>query len=300
MRWARPTVWPTAVYSIPRSSPIPPTTTSPELMPDPDQEVEPLRAAQLGAELAQPLDQVQRGEAGALRMVLMGDGRAEDRHDPVAGELVDRALELVDAVAEDREEAVHDVRRHSSGSTLLGEVHRAHHVGEQHGHLLAFPFETGRGRRGSSPPGAPAAVPASRPRPPPPARPADRERAHRPRGPGSEAVPRRPRSASHRRRCRTSGRQDSANHRRDSGSSRTGAHRNPHRTGRRRHSDGHRMGNPLWAIVDPPGTNGQFGRFSVVANPAGGRCLQRRAIANRAPKRRPRLPAGSVGTPISR
>ena len=33
MRCARPTVWPTAVYSIPRSSPIPPTTTSPELRP---------------------------------------------------------------------------------------------------------------------------------------------------------------------------------------------------------------------------------------------------------------------------
>ena len=73
-------------------------------------------------------------------MVLVGDRRAEQGHDPVAGELVDRALEAVDALAEDREEAVHDPPP-LLGVALLGELHRAHHVGEQHRHLLALALQ---------------------------------------------------------------------------------------------------------------------------------------------------------------
>ena len=41
-------------------------------------------------------------------MVLVGNGRAEQRHDTVAGVLVDRALEAVDALGENLEEAVQD------------------------------------------------------------------------------------------------------------------------------------------------------------------------------------------------
>ena len=62
-----------------------------------DREAEPLRAAQLrrvGGELAL---EIKRRVAGAPGVVLVGDRRAEQRHDPVARELVDRALEAMDA-----------------------------------------------------------------------------------------------------------------------------------------------------------------------------------------------------------
>jgi hypothetical protein len=48
------------------------------------------------------------------------------------------------AVGEDREEAVHDPVPFFR-IELLGQFHRAFHVGEEHGHLLALAFE-GRAR----------------------------------------------------------------------------------------------------------------------------------------------------------
>ena len=86
-------------------------------------------------------------------MVLVRDRRAEERHDAVAGELVDRALEAVDARGEDGEEAVHD-RLPRLGVELLGQLHRALDVGEQDRDLLALAVPdggrrtTGRRRRG--------------------------------------------------------------------------------------------------------------------------------------------------------
>ncbi len=63
----------------------------------------------------------------------------------VARVLVDRPLEAVHAVGEDLEEAVHDPVP-VLGVDLLGEIHRALHVGEEHRHLLALAFERGCGR----------------------------------------------------------------------------------------------------------------------------------------------------------
>src|SRR2546428_97725 len=80
--------------------------------------------------------------AGALRVVLVRDRGAEERHNAVAGELVDEALEALNAVGEDAEEALHDVRPHF-GVELLGQVHRALHVGEEDRHLLALALEGG-------------------------------------------------------------------------------------------------------------------------------------------------------------
>jgi hypothetical protein len=51
---------------------------------------------------------MERRIAGSLRVVLVGDGRAEERHDPVARVLVDGSLEAVDAVRQDLEEAIQD------------------------------------------------------------------------------------------------------------------------------------------------------------------------------------------------
>ncbi len=73
-------------------------------------------------------------------MVLVGNGRPEQRHNAVAGELVDETLEALDAVGKDLEEALHDGAP-LLGVELLGEVHRPLHVGEEHADLFAFAFE---------------------------------------------------------------------------------------------------------------------------------------------------------------
>ena len=105
--------------------------------PDPGGEVEPVLAAQLGGVLGDVVEHPQRREAGAPGVVLVGDRGAEDGHDPVAGEFVDGALEAVHLVGEDREEALHDLAP-LLGVVLLGQVHRALDVGEEHGDLLAL------------------------------------------------------------------------------------------------------------------------------------------------------------------
>jgi hypothetical protein len=74
-------------------------------------------------------------------MILVRNRRAEQRHHTVARVLVNRALEAVDAVAEDREEAVEDLVP-LLGIDLLGEIHRALHVPEEHGDLLSLAFES--------------------------------------------------------------------------------------------------------------------------------------------------------------
>ena len=84
--------------------------------------------------------QVERRVAGAPRVVLVRDRRAEQGHDAVARELVDRSLEAVDAFAEEREEAVHDLTP-LLGVHLPGELHRAGDVGEHDRHLLALALE---------------------------------------------------------------------------------------------------------------------------------------------------------------
>jgi hypothetical protein len=43
-----------------------------------------------------------------LGVVLVGDRRTEESHDAVAGELVDAAVEPVDARPEDGEDALHE------------------------------------------------------------------------------------------------------------------------------------------------------------------------------------------------
>ena len=87
---------------------------------------------------------MQRRETRTLGMVLVRDRCAEQRHDAVAGELVDEALEALDAVGEDAEEALHDPRERFR-IELPGQLHRALHVGEQDGDLLALAFDGGLG-----------------------------------------------------------------------------------------------------------------------------------------------------------
>ncbi len=71
---------------------------------------------------------------GALGVVLVGHGRAEEGHHVVADELVDGAAVALDLGAEPHQHAV-DERLHALGIEALGERGVARQVGEQHGHL---------------------------------------------------------------------------------------------------------------------------------------------------------------------
>jgi hypothetical protein len=90
----------------------------------------------------QLLAQPKRRVAGPLRVVLVSDRRPKERHDPVAGVLVDGALEAVHAVRQDLEEAVEDAVP-LLGVDLLGQLQRALDVGKQDGHLLALALQGG-------------------------------------------------------------------------------------------------------------------------------------------------------------
>jgi hypothetical protein len=82
----------------------------------PDREADPALALELLHVPPQFLLQVQRRVTGTLRMILVRDRRAEQRHDPVAGVLVDRALEAMnpsERIAKKRSM----ILCHSSGST---------------------------------------------------------------------------------------------------------------------------------------------------------------------------------------
>ena len=110
----------------------------------PHREVEPALAPHVLGERPELARQVERGRAGALGVVLVGDRGAEERHDAVAGVLVDRPLVAVDAVGEDPEEAIEEPMPFL-GIDALGELHRARHVGEEDGDRLALALERALG-----------------------------------------------------------------------------------------------------------------------------------------------------------
>jgi hypothetical protein len=76
-------------------------------------------------------------QTGTHRVVLKRNWRAEYRHDAVAGETADRA-----AVALHHRSRTLDQLGHDLAQPLwpdgCGDVHRMHHIGEQHRHLLVL------------------------------------------------------------------------------------------------------------------------------------------------------------------
>jgi hypothetical protein len=84
----------------------------------PNREVESAPPQLIGV-APQRIAQVQRRVARPLRVVLVRDRRAEERHDAVARVLVDRPLEAVHAVGQDLEKAIED-RVPLLGIDLLG------------------------------------------------------------------------------------------------------------------------------------------------------------------------------------
>ena len=85
---------------------------------------------------------MKRRVAGALRVILVRDRRPEECHGAVPDELVDEALEALDAVAEDEEEALHDLRPRLRVE-VLRQLHRTLHVDEEDADLLALALDRG-------------------------------------------------------------------------------------------------------------------------------------------------------------
>ena len=105
-------------------------------------EAEPLLPPQLVRVATQLIAQAKRRVAGPLRVVLVGDRRPEQRHDAVARVLVDGPFVAMHPLRQDLEEAVEDAVP-LLGVDLLGQLHRALHVGEEDGHLLALALQGG-------------------------------------------------------------------------------------------------------------------------------------------------------------
>ena len=75
-------------------------------------------------------------------MVLVGERGAEERHDPVAHDLVDGALVAVDGFHHALEHGVEELAR-LLGIAVGEQLHRALQVGEEHGDLLALALQRG-------------------------------------------------------------------------------------------------------------------------------------------------------------
>ena len=94
--------------------------------------------------LGLPLN-VQRGQTGAKSVILQRNRRPKERHDPVAGELVDGP-----AVSPHHDRTAVDQLGHDLaqplGTKRRCDVHRMHHVGEQNRHLLVLRRFRRRGR----------------------------------------------------------------------------------------------------------------------------------------------------------
>ena len=73
-------------------------------------------------------------------MVLVGHRRAEERHDPVAHDLVDGALVAVDRLHHPLEDGIEKLPC-LLGVTIGKELHRALEVGEEHRDLLPLAFQ---------------------------------------------------------------------------------------------------------------------------------------------------------------
>jgi len=73
-------------------------------------------------------------------VVLVGEGRAEEGHDPVAHDLIDRPFVPMDGLHHQFENGIEELAR-LLGISVGEQFHRALQVGEQDCYLLAFSFE---------------------------------------------------------------------------------------------------------------------------------------------------------------
>ena len=104
---------------------------------DPQLQLDTVAVLDLDGKPLRLLLDAQRRQAGTDSVVLQRHRRAEHRHDAVAGETADRAAvplnhhcRTVDQIGHDLAQPLRTDRRR--------DVHRMHHIGEQHRHLLVL------------------------------------------------------------------------------------------------------------------------------------------------------------------
>src|SRR5262245_896398 len=112
---------------------------------DPHREGEASRALHVLGIAAELAPARARRVAGSWGVILVGNRRAEQRHDAVPGVLVDRSLEPMDAVGKNSEETIQD-RMPVLWVDLRGDLHRSLHVGEEHRHLFTLTLQGGARR----------------------------------------------------------------------------------------------------------------------------------------------------------
>jgi hypothetical protein len=108
--------------------------------PDANLHFEAMARPQLGREAADRLLHAQRRVAGAHGVILVGERRAEQRHDAVAHHQVHGALVVMHRLHHSIEHRLEDSAR-ILGIALGNQLHRAFEVREQHRHLLALAFK---------------------------------------------------------------------------------------------------------------------------------------------------------------
>ena len=108
--------------------------------PDANLDLEAMGAAHLVRVATKRRLHVEGRVAGAHRVVLVSQRGAEQRHDPVAHHLIDRAFVAVDGLHHVLEHGIENPTRFL-GVALGQELHRALQIGEQHRHLLALAFQ---------------------------------------------------------------------------------------------------------------------------------------------------------------
>jgi hypothetical protein len=110
------------------------------VQPDADLDHRRVRAPHLVRVLLHALLHPQGRIAGAHRVVLVGDGGAEQRHDAVAHDLVHGPLVAVDGLDHAFEDGVQELPR-LLGVTVGEQFHGALEIGEEDRYLLAFALE---------------------------------------------------------------------------------------------------------------------------------------------------------------
>jgi len=83
--------------------------------------------------------------ASPHRMIFVGDRCAEQRHDPVAHDLVHRALIVMDGLHHPLKDRVEN-RPRLLGIAVCEQLHRPSQIGEEHGHVLALTLQGAPGR----------------------------------------------------------------------------------------------------------------------------------------------------------
>ena len=115
------------------------------VQPDTDLDDRRVRAAHLFRVFLNALLHPEGGVASAHRVILMGERRAEQRHNPVAHYLVDCALVPVDGLHHPFEHRIENLAR-LLGIAVGEQLHGALQVCKEHRDLLALAFEGALGR----------------------------------------------------------------------------------------------------------------------------------------------------------